>query len=56
MPTTLKTAVANYLRSGNPARGTRAEYLTTLRKWKKCGYAVGWTMIRPPSSGPRTMP
>ena len=35
MPTTLETAVSNYLRFGTPARGTRAEYQTTLRKWKR---------------------
>lgn len=40
MPTTLKTAVANYLRSRCPARGTRAEYQTTLRKWKEWGGGV----------------
>ena len=34
MPATLETAVANYVRSRNPSRGTRAEYQTTLRKWK----------------------
>ena len=37
MPTTLTTAVSNYLRSGKPARGTQAEYQTTLRKWKQWG-------------------
>jgi len=40
MSTTLETAVADYLRSGNPARGTRAEYQTTLRKWKEWGGGV----------------
>ena len=40
MPTTLETAVANYLRSGNPSRGTRSEYQTTLRKWKEWGDGV----------------
>jgi hypothetical protein len=40
MPTTLNAAVANFLRSGSPARGTRAEYHTTLRKWKQWGGAV----------------
>lgn len=40
MPTTLKTAVANYLRSRCPAHGTRAEYQTTLRKWKEWGGGV----------------
>jgi integrase len=40
MSTTLKTAVTNYQRSGSPARGTRAEYQTTLRKWKEWGGGV----------------
>jgi len=40
MSTSLKTAVAEYLRSGNPSRGTRAEYGTTLRKWKQWGSRV----------------
>ncbi len=40
MPTTLRTAVANYLRSGSPARGTRAEYHTTVRKWQQWGQGV----------------
>src|SRR5204863_9817853 len=33
MTTTLEAAMSNYLRSGNPARSTRAEYRTTLSKW-----------------------
>ena len=37
MPTTLETAVAKYLRSGNPAQRTREEYSTTLRKWARWG-------------------
>lgn len=37
MSITLETAVANYLRSGNPSRGTRSEYQTALRKWKEWG-------------------
>jgi integrase len=40
MPTTLKAAVTKYLRAGNPARGTRDEYQTTLRKWKEWGGGV----------------
>ena len=40
MPTTLKSAVAKYLFSGNPARGTRDEYQTTLRKWEEWGGGV----------------
>lgn len=41
MPTTFKTAVAKYLRSGNPAQGTRAEYQTMLTKWKEWAPVVG---------------
>ena len=37
MPTILKTVVAKYLRSGNPAQRTREEYSTTLRKWARWG-------------------
>lgn len=40
IPTTLKTAVAKYLRFVNPAQGTRAEYQTTLTKWKEWGGGV----------------
>jgi len=40
MPTSLTNAVHRYLRSGNPARGTRNEYGTTLRKWKEWGGGV----------------
>ncbi len=40
MSTTFRSAVTNYLRSGNAARGTRAEYLTTVRKWKQWGGGV----------------
>jgi integrase len=40
MPTTLKTAVTKYLRTGNPARGTRNEYHTTLKKWAEWGRGV----------------
>lgn len=40
MATTFYTAVANYLRATNPARGTRAEYQTTLRKWSQWGQGV----------------
>lgn len=40
MPTTFRTAATNYLRSGNPAQGTRAEYLTTVRKWSQWGGGV----------------
>ena len=37
MPTTLENAIAMYLRSSNPARRTREEYSTTLRKWARWG-------------------
>jgi integrase len=40
MATTLQMAVSQYLRSGNLARGTRAEYQTTLKKWTEWGGAV----------------
>jgi len=40
MPTSLETAVAKYLRSGNPAQRTREEYSTTLRKWTRWGGAI----------------
>src|SRR5260370_33163766 len=37
MPTTLKTAAESYLRAKSLSRGTRNEYLSTLRKWEKWG-------------------
>jgi hypothetical protein len=40
MPTTLRNAVAKYLLVGNPARGTRNEYQTTVRKWREWGSGV----------------
>jgi integrase len=40
MPTTLKAAVTKYLGAGKPARGTRDEYQTTLKKWKEWGGGV----------------
>ena len=40
MPTTFKTAVMHYLRAGNLTRGTRKQYLATLRKWTECGCDV----------------
>lgn len=33
MTTSIKSAVEMYLRARNPARGTRSEYQTTMRKW-----------------------
>jgi hypothetical protein len=51
VPTNLKSAIAKYLLSGNPAHGTRAEYRTILRKWNAWGGRVpierlGRTQIR----------
>src|SRR3954467_12202083 len=40
MPMSLHDAVSKYLRSGNPARGTRAEYRTTIKKWEQWGNGV----------------
>ena len=40
MPTTLKTAVQKYLRSGKLAKGTRDEYCTTLKRWAEWGHGV----------------
>jgi integrase len=40
MPTNLRTAIRSYLRAGNPATGTRKEYLSTLRKWDEWGGGV----------------
>ncbi len=40
MPTSLHSAVQLYLRSRNPARATRGEYDTTLRKWREWGGGV----------------
>ena len=46
MPTTLETAVAKYLRSGNPAPRTREEYSTTLRKWARWGSTIPIEQLR----------
>ena len=40
MPTTLHRAVELYLRAKNLSRGTRAEYLVTLRKWDRWGASI----------------
>lgn len=40
MQTSLKTAVTNYLLAGNHAKGTKAEYQTTLNKWQEWGNGV----------------
>jgi hypothetical protein len=37
MPTTLRTAAESYLRATTLSRGTRNEYLLTLRKWEMWG-------------------
>ena len=37
MPTTLRTAAEGYLRAKALSRGSRNEYLTTLRKWEEWG-------------------
>jgi len=34
MSTSMKSAVEMYLQARNPARGTRSEYCTTLKKWQ----------------------
>lgn len=46
MPTTLRTAVTQYLHAGTPAQGTQAEYQTTLRKWKEWGGGVPVERLR----------
>ena len=40
MPTTLHRAVELYVRAKNLSRGTRAEYLVTLRKWDRWGASI----------------
>ncbi len=40
MLTTFRSAVAKYLDSRSPARGTRNEYQTTVRKWSQWGCGV----------------
>jgi hypothetical protein len=37
MPTTFKDAVDSYLRAKALSRGTRNEYLSTVRKWEQWG-------------------
>ncbi len=39
MPTPRGTAVTNYLRAGKLSPGAKAEYQTTLNKWKQWGAA-----------------
>ena len=40
MSTTLKATVTKFLQDRNPARGTRDEYCTTLKKWAEWGGGV----------------
>jgi integrase len=40
MSTTSETAIAKYLGAGCPARGTRKQYRTTLKKWENWGGGV----------------
>src|SRR4051812_1689041 len=40
MSTTLNAAIESYLRAKNLSRGTRNEYLSTLRKWEAWGAGV----------------
>jgi hypothetical protein len=40
MPTSLKTAAESYLRAKALSRGTRNEYLSTLRKWETWGGGI----------------
>ena len=40
MPTNLRSAIENYLRSRNLSRGTRDEYSVTMRKWTDWGKDV----------------
>ena len=37
MPTNLETAVERYLIAKRLSRGTRGEYLCTVKKWKEWG-------------------
>ena len=46
MPTTLKTAAESYLRGKALSRGTRNEYLSTLRKWERWGGGIPIEQLR----------
>src|SRR6516165_8250814 len=46
MPTTLKTAAESYLRAKALSRGTRNEYLSTLRKWETWGGGLPIEQLR----------
>ena len=46
MPTTLKSAAESYLRAKALSRGTRNEYLSTLRKWERWGGGLPVEQLR----------
>ena len=46
MPTTLKSAAESYWRAKALSRGTRNEYLSTLRKWERCGGGLPVEQLR----------
>jgi hypothetical protein len=46
MPTTLKSAAESYLRAKALSRGTRNEYLSTLRKWERWGGGIPVEQLR----------
>jgi hypothetical protein len=46
MPTTLKTVAESYLRAKALSRGTRNEYLSTLRKWDSGGVGMPVEQLR----------
>jgi hypothetical protein len=46
MPTTLRTAAETCLRAKSLSRGTRNEYLPTLRKWEKWGGGIPVEQLR----------
>ena len=45
MPTTLNAAVTSFLHDRNHARGTQAEYFTTLKKWTQWGGGVAVEVV-----------
>lgn len=40
MPTSLSSAINQFLEAGSPSQGTKAEYRTTQRKWEAWGKGV----------------
>src|SRR5690349_298498 len=46
MATSLKTAAESYLRAKALSRGTRNEYLSTLRKWERWGGGIPVEQLR----------